>query len=126
MPHHIEATDLCEHCHHQFADHNYVPDSIDVYQCPWPIQIGESIYGIGYGRDHNPHNFCPDRDCCSADELDAWNKACEAWDKAEATGGKYQRPPGRWGVGIYWFTQLTTFKLHLPPDPDQTEFDFDA
>jgi hypothetical protein len=124
MLHYIEATDICQHCHHEFADHNYVPDSIDRYTCPWPIQ-SETTHGIGYGRDHNPHCFSPDHECCSAYELAAWNKACEAWDKAEATGVKYYRPAGRWGLGIYWYETQTEFKLHLPPDPSQSEFDFD-
>lgn len=121
---HIQATDICEQCGSEFANHNYVPNSIDVYECPWPKMIGNSIYGIGYGNDHNPHCFAPDQECCSADELDAWNKACDAWDQAKANGMPYKRPAGRWGIGIYWYEEETTFKLWLPPDPDQMEFDF--
>jgi hypothetical protein len=71
---HIQATDICEHCHQQFADHNYVPDSIDVYECPHEAIIDS---GYGYGCDRSrPDCFSPDHECCSAAELGSMRPIC--------------------------------------------------
>jgi len=78
----MEATDLCRNCHQEFADHNYVPDSIDKYACPYPQQ--ESVYGYYAGGD--PRSFSPDGECCTPAELKNHRKACELWNIAEADG----------------------------------------
>ena len=41
----------------------------------------ESMYG--FGPTANPHDFSPDHECCTPDEIEAHRAACEAWD-AEA------------------------------------------
>ncbi len=68
MLHHIQATDICEHCWQEFADHNYVPDSIDVYECPHQI-VTDQGYGLAYDRSR-PDCYSPDHDCCTPAELD--------------------------------------------------------
>lgn len=66
-------------------------------------------YGYGFYRPTNPHDFTPDADQCSEDEIAAHKAACEAFDKGEYThdysgclreGGMHiLHAP--WGVGSY-------------------------
>ena len=77
-----KAYDRCANCHHEFADHDYVKDSIDEYKCPVPHQ--ETGYGFFNGGD--PRKFHPDRESCSAKEIDNHRRACQLWDEAEARG----------------------------------------
>jgi hypothetical protein len=72
----------CANCNREFADHNYIPDSIDQYQCPYPAQ--ESMYGHFHGGD--PRNFHPDYECCSEEEIANHRKACNLWNASEAKG----------------------------------------
>jgi hypothetical protein len=78
----VQATDTCANCGDEFANHNYVPDSIDQYKCPHPHV--ESGYGAFCGGD--PRTFHPDGEMCSPDEIENHRKACELWDEAEACG----------------------------------------
>lgn len=78
----VKATDVCANCYHEFAYHNYIADSINVYQCPVPHQ--ESGYGGFKGGD--PRTFCPDHECCTEKEMDDYRKACELWNEAERKG----------------------------------------
>jgi hypothetical protein len=115
----------CANCHRDFADHNYVKDSITRYICPDPRV--ESGYGGFNGGD--PRDFHPDAECCSAKELEAHKKACELWDSAEAKGEKPspERCPSGWiyddsgkfvahvlrmpyGIGIYQIRIETEFE----------------
>lgn len=116
----LKDTTVCANCHKEFADHNYVPDSIDKYRCPVPQQ--ETSYGYFPGGD--PRLFHPDHESCSEDEIAAHKTACEAWDRGE----KIETPPGcrfltdcegafigrvcdsRFGVGVYWFDIETFFE----------------
>ena len=49
---------------------------------PWGVGVyvydGEEIYG--YGCVDNPHDFTPDEECCTAEEISAWKQACADWD----------------------------------------------
>ncbi len=77
----MKATDICEHCGKEFADHNYVQDSISDYRCPVPIQEG----GYGFFPGGDPRRFHPDSECCTEEEIKAHKEACEFWDNATAT-----------------------------------------
>jgi hypothetical protein len=68
--------------------------------------------GYGFARPENPHDFHPDSECCSPEEIAAHKAACDAYD-----AGKYEhdgwdgwnedhtihvlRAP--WGIGSYVF-----------------------
>lgn len=49
----MKADDKCCHCFRDFADHNYVPDSINKWACPVPQ------YDTHYGYACSD-NFMPD------------------------------------------------------------------
>lgn len=123
MLHHIQATDICEHCGCEFADHNYVPDSIDVYECPHEI-ITSQGYGLGYDRSR-PDHYSPDSQCCTPAELDNYRTALAEFNRCQASGIPYTCTSGNWGIGAYWYSDQTTFKLWLPPGPDQMELEFE-
>lgn len=89
----VKATDRCRNCGDEFANHDYVPDSITKYKCKTLHQ--ESGYGYGY-RGCNPHQYHPDYECCSEAEIQAWKAACEIVNRGEKYTGEY-----RWGIGIY-------------------------
>ena len=78
------------------------------------IEEGGSISGYGFYRPENPHNFFPDHESCSEEEIANHKAACEAWDR-----GDYKAPLGSesfydesgklalhitrapWGIGSY-------------------------
>lgn len=73
-----------------------------------------SVSGYGFYRPANPHDFSPDHDSCSADELAAHKAACEAYDRGEYTapkGSEFLRDDdgkvtlhilrAPWGIGSY-------------------------
>ena len=76
------ADTKCANCYRDFADHDYVKNSIDKYKCPFPTQ--ESTYGYYTGGD--PRQFHPDGQDCTEQELRNHRKACELWNEAEAKG----------------------------------------
>lgn len=76
----VNATDRCSWCHREFADHNYVKDSIDQYECPQPHI--ESVYGYFSGGD--PRDFFPDAGDCTPEELENHRMACIEATKYEA------------------------------------------
>lgn len=78
----VQATDRCANCGREFADHDYVPDSINQYMCPHPHV--ESGYGHFYGGD--PRDFHPDYECCTEQEISNHRKACALWNECEARG----------------------------------------
>lgn len=78
----IRDTERCIHCGHEFADHDYVKDSITDYKCPHPRV--ESIYGYFHGGD--PRDFHPDYESCTKTEIERHKKACELWNESEAKG----------------------------------------
>jgi hypothetical protein len=79
----------------------------------WVEEAG-TINGYGFYRPENPHNFSPDAESCSDEEMANHKAACEAWDR-----GDYKAPQGSesfydekgeltmhilrapWGVGSY-------------------------
>lgn len=78
------------------------------------VEEGGTISGYGFYRPENPHNFHPDPECCSDEEVANHRAACEAWDR-----GDYKAPQGSesfynekgeltlhitrapWGIGSY-------------------------
>lgn len=54
---------------------------IGTYRVPEEFrqEFGEFGYGIGV-RPENPHDFWPDVEACSQEELAAHAEACRAWD----------------------------------------------
>ncbi len=78
------------------------------------VEQAGTIDGYGYHRPENPHNFHPDPESCSDEEVANHKAACEAWDR-----GDYKREPGSeffhdeqgkflmhilrapWGIGSY-------------------------
>jgi len=78
------------------------------------IEQAGSIQGYGFYRPENPHNFFPDMDSCSEEEVANHKAACEAWDrgdyKAPEQGGWVHNERGDavmhiltapWGIGSY-------------------------
>jgi hypothetical protein len=79
----------------------------------WVEEAG-TINGYGFYRPENPHNFSPDAESCSDEEMANHKAACEAWDR-----GDYKAPQGSesfygekgeltmhilrapWGIGSY-------------------------
>ena len=89
----VKATDQCRNCGDEFANHDYVPDSITIYKCKTPHQ--DSGYGYGY-RGCDPHKYHPDYECCSEAEIQAWKEACDIVNRGEKYEGDYC-----WGIGIH-------------------------
>lgn len=122
----IRATDRCRWCGDEFANHNYIKNSIDQYACPHPLQ--ESGYGFFCGGD--PRKFFPDGEGCDPKELENHRRACKLWDEAEARGEtpEPEKCPSGWvydeqgkaiahvlrspyGIGTYVIDIATTFEL---------------
>lgn len=64
--------------------------------------------GYGFARPDNPHDFHPDAESCSADEIAAHKAACDAYDKGEYTPERGSEWIGAmhilrapWGIGTY-------------------------
>lgn len=51
--------------------------------------------GYGFARPDNPHNFSPDFECCSPEEIAAHSKACEDYDAGRKISNE------SWGIGTY-------------------------
>ena len=73
------------------------------------LQQHAEISGYGFARPENPHNFFPDHESCSEEEISNHKAACEAWDKGEYvrdTSGGWVSPnlhvlKAPWGIGSY-------------------------
>jgi len=76
----------CGNCGADFADHDYVKDSIDQYRCQHPHQ--EFSYGYFHGGD--PRQFHPDHESCDPKEIENHKAACELADKLGAEGRPVQ------------------------------------
>jgi hypothetical protein len=67
--------------------------------------------GYGFARPDNPHDFFPDQESCSPEEIANHKAACEAWGRGEYTPEAASgwisedvhvtRAP--WGIGSYTF-----------------------
>ena len=115
----IDDETRCANCHREFADHDYVPDSIDGYRCP--VKQQESGYGYFCGGD--PRNFYPDSDC-SEQEIANWKQACEfaetkGLDDLECPSGWIYDAAGKpvmhilrapFGIGVYTYEYETFFE----------------
>jgi hypothetical protein len=63
----------------------------DICSSPWGIGVytleyedgPESIYGYP-PVSMNPHDFEPDTECCTPEEIAEWEAACVQWDSDES------------------------------------------
>ena len=88
----------CANCGRDFADHNYLADSIDKWRCPVPL----SVTGYGFYPGGDPRDFWPDGESCTPQELAAHKEACKQWDQGKQPNdahGCCQCSP--FGVGVY-------------------------
>ena len=78
------------------------------------VEEAGTISGYGFYRPENPHNFHPDPESCSEEEIANHRAACEAWDrrdyKAEPGSESFHNEKGEltlhilrapWGIGSY-------------------------
>ena len=80
------------------------------------------VTGYGYSATEDPHDFTPDPECCTAEEIARHKAACDAWDRGEhipvcmsdgsTSGTIIKRDDGSavvhchragWGIGTYVF-----------------------
>lgn len=64
------------------------------------LEITHELYvqassGYGFARPENPHNYRPDIDCCSKEEIAAHSKACDDYANGRNISGD------SWGIGTY-------------------------
>ena len=64
------------------------------------LQITHELYtqassGYGFAHPENPHNYSPDFECCSEEEIAAHSKACEDYDAGRKIAND------SWGTGTY-------------------------
>mgnify|MGYP000367032144 CR=1 FL=1 len=78
----VTAEIRCGNCGAEFADHNYVKDSIDKYVCPH----SHVECGYGYFKGGDPRKFSPDGDACSPDEISNHKASCDLWNDMESKG----------------------------------------
>jgi hypothetical protein len=66
--------------------------------------------GYGFARPSNPHDFSPDQECCTPEEISNHKAACEAFDRGDYQHDEWDgwnedhtihvlKAP--WGIGIY-------------------------
>jgi hypothetical protein len=109
----------CVNCGDEFANHDYVADSLDQYKCPYMKR--DSVYGFFNGGD--PRNFHPDGECCSPEEIENHKRACELANNTDEgkrlacpsgweTFGDYQRHVTRapFGIGTSTYEYETFFE----------------
>ena len=72
------------------------------------IERASQDMGYGFYRPPNPHDFSPDHESCSLEEVAAHKAACEAFDKGEYTPERGSEWVGNmhilrapWGIGSY-------------------------
>lgn len=44
---------------------------------------GKEDFGYGFWSPQNPHDFFPDHELCTPEEIERHKKACEEWDKKQ-------------------------------------------
>lgn len=131
----ISDTTPCANCGDEFANHDYVPESIDQYRCPHPHV--EHTYGYFHGGD--PRDFHPDYECCSPEEIERWQLAC---DEAEKLAHHRELPcPSGWertpygdvhvlrapfGIGSYTWKMETFFEAREADAADDEDEDGDS
>lgn len=59
---------------------------------PMLSEMSRSDVTYGYYCGGDPRDFSPDRECCTAEEIAAWESACAAWERGERPdpGGPHQ------------------------------------
>lgn len=113
----MKDDDQCANCGADYADHDYVKNSIDKYRCPQNRQ--ETVYGYYTGGD--PRNFHPDDEACSDKEITEHRQACRLWDEADGTtpegfDGNFGCSHAPFGVGVYTFESEQFFELWEPSE----------
>lgn len=118
----VNATDICQNCRHEYADHNYVADSIFDYKCP--VLWQDTCYGYYPGGD--PRKFSPDAEVSFPEQIEKHRQSCKTWDKRESEGkmpepeegsGKWDSKTGAWtddspyGIGVYTIVADQFFEL---------------
>lgn len=141
----MNATDQCKNCGDDFANHEYIKDSITQYKCPTQGQDG----GYGFFCGGDPRKFSPDHESCSPTEIENHKRACQFWDDAESRGEtpEPEKCPSGWiyddagkaiahvlrspyGIGMYSmeYDQFYEPREHdddLVADGDDSEIDFE-
>ena len=105
----VKATDRCDNCRIEFADHNY-DEERDLYICPHPHQE------VGYGgfKGGNPNDFSPDSQCCSPKEIQSWRDACKKWNDGDETPLDFHRCKDENGIsGEGWKFGIGVYVLEL-------------
>lgn len=83
------------------------------------LRENATTQGYGFYRPANPHDFFPDSESCTADEIANHKAACEAWDrgdfKRDEWDGWLRDADGKatmhvlrapWGIGSYCETDV--------------------
>jgi hypothetical protein len=131
----VTDTTRCRNCCDEFANHDYIPDSLDAYVCPH--LYSETHYGFFNGGD--PRKFHPDYECCSENEIKRWKEACAEAEQLESKrslpcpSGWERMPNGTvmhilrapFGIGTYVIESETMFEADDWEDPNQMQFEFD-
>jgi hypothetical protein len=122
----MKADAKCANCYRDFADHNYIADSINEWRCP--VNQQESFYGYFTGGD--PRQFHPDAEECSPEELANHKRACEEANALES--GRNLECPSGWitwegggihvlnapfGIGVGTIEIETSFEELEEPEP---------
>ena len=96
----VTDTTRCANCGDEFANHDYVKDSITKYRCPRP----HVEHGYGFFAGGDPRKFSPDHESCTPQEIANHRKACELADQLEREGKlvDWKCPSGfeRWGDAV--------------------------
>jgi len=126
-------TTTCRWCGDEFANHYYVPGSIDQYKCPHPY------VGMGYGffNGGDPRKFHPDVECCFPEQLEQHRLACDEAEKLAhhrnlpCPSGFERREDGEvhvlrsaFGLGVYEIERETFFEPVESDDEDESEGPF--
>ena len=106
------------------------PSELDLTKLRQYLERTSEENGYGFARPSNPHDFFPDHESCSPDEIAAHKAACEAYDKGEYTPERGSEWVGNmhilrapWGIGAYVFrdpeavTLIAQIDAISPPDP---------
>lgn len=75
----------------------------------------QSSTGYGFARPDNPHNFYPDIDCCSKEEIEAHSKACDDYSSGRNILNC------SWGIGTYLDEYVPAIKALAATAPKSNE-----
>lgn len=127
----ITDTTPCVNCGHEFAEHDYVPTSIDQYRCPVPMVH----HGYGFFCGGDPRKFHPDGECSSPEEIENHRKACEQAEAVESgrdlpcpsgwegtpDGGSVHVTRAPFGLGMYTIEMESFFEARESDDEESDD-----